>query len=295
MTYPVPVSDVVAALSALADREDLAAPIEQARQATTSLRWHPALRRRIPEAAAESRVRGAQASAELDGARMAVGVVRERMAGVRPWPEQLSADEVVLAGVVAATAESEAVASLVMSSPMQAMARLHTAAAARLLPADQVGRPRTGRESSPEFVDAGPQLGPAPAPREVSRRLALLRQVVAAGGQGRVPAVLVAAIVHAEIATVRPFVRGNGVVARAMERAVVRAAGLDPTGVAVPELGHFRAGLPAYAGALGAYAQGSAAGVGLWVHHCASAVQVAADEGVAIADAVLVGRLNSPG
>ena len=46
-----------------------------------------------------------------------------------------------------------------------------------------------------------------------------------------------AALTHAEIVTARPFTRGNGVVARALERAVVQAGGLDPTGVAVTEAG----------------------------------------------------------
>ena len=54
----------------------------------------------------------------------------------------------------------------------------------------------------------------------------------------RLPVVVAAAVVHAELATVRPFVRGNAVVARALDRAVVQAGGLDPTGVAVTEAGH---------------------------------------------------------
>jgi hypothetical protein len=67
------------------------------------------------------------------------------------------------------------------------------------------------------------------------------------GLAGEVPVVLAAALVHAELAVVRPFVRGNGLVARAAERALVAAAGLDPTGVAVPEAGVARGwwdGLP---------------------------------------------------
>ncbi len=101
-----------------------------------------------------------------------------------------------------------------------------------------------------------------------------------------------AALVHAEIATVRPFVRGNGLVARAVERAVIRASGLDPTGVAVAEVGHRSAGPGAYLGALAAYASGSPQGVALWLTHCAKAVVVGAQEGGRIADAVLAGRLT---
>ncbi len=54
-----------------------------------------------------------------------------------------------------ATAESEHVRSLVASAPLQALARLHVAAASGLLPADQLGRPRIEGESSAELLDLG--------------------------------------------------------------------------------------------------------------------------------------------
>ena len=88
----------------------------------------------------------------------------------------------------------------------------------------------------------------------------------------RLPVVVAAAVVHAELATVRPFVRGNAVVARALDRAVVHAGGLDPTGVAVTEAGHGAQGGAAYLGALAAYGRGDVAGVGLWISHCCTAV-----------------------
>jgi len=108
------------------------------------------------------------------------------------------------------------------------------------------------------------------------------------------PVVVAAAVVHAELATVRPFVRGNAVVARALDRAVVRAGGLDPTGVAVTEGGHAAGGGAAYLGALAAYGRGDAVGVGLWISHCCEAVRAAATQGEAVADAVLAGRLGPP-
>jgi predicted naringenin-chalcone synthase len=86
-------------------------------------------------------------------------------------------------------------------------------------------------------------------------------------------------------------VRGNGLVARAMERGIVRASGLDPTGVAVVELGHGAGGGAAYLGALEAYGTGLPQGVALWITHCAEAIVAGADQGGRIADAVLLGRL----
>ena len=135
-----------------------------------------------------------------------------------------------------------------------------------------------------EFSD----LGPSPDEAIVRERLAGIVELLLCAKDS--PAVVVAALVHAEIATVRPFVRGNGLVARAMERAIIQASGLDPTGVSVVELGHGAGGSTAYLGALAAYGTGSAQGVALWLKHCAGAVVAGAREGGRIADAVLAGR-----
>jgi hypothetical protein len=185
---------------------------------------------------------------------------------------------------VAATAESEHARAMVVSAPSQALARVHAAAAGHLLPQSQVGRPRRGAEMSLEFSD----LGPSPDEAIVRERLAGIVELLLCAKDS--PAVVVAALVHAEIATVRPFVRGNGLVARAMERAIIQASGLDPTGVSVVELGHGAGGSAAYLGALAAYGTGSAQGVALWLKHCAGAIVAGAREGGRIADAVLAGR-----
>jgi hypothetical protein len=107
-----------------------------------------------------------------------------------------------------------------------------------------------------------------------------------------VPAVVSTALVHAEIATARPFVRGNGVAARAMERALVQALGLDPTGVVVTEAGHLGSGGAAYLGALQAYRTGTRDGVALWLRHCAESVVAGAEEGLRVCAAVQAGRLG---
>jgi Fic family protein len=259
---------------------------DAARQACTTLRWHQALRRRIPEAAAESRVRGARASAVLDGAEMNLDLVRDLMRGATAWPETPDPLEEVVQGAARATAETENISSMVVSAPSQALARVHTAAAGHLLPESQIGRPRQTGEISREFTD----LGPAPDEAVVRQRLSGIVELLLSARDA--PALVVAALVHAEIATVRPFVRGNGLVARAMERAVIQASGLDPTGVAVVELGHGAGGGAAYLGALAAYGSGTPQGVALWLAHCAQAVVAGAEEGGRIAAAVLVGRLT---
>jgi Fic family protein len=280
------VVDVIASLNALAELPGVPERIAAARDACERLRWHEALRRRIPEAAAESRVRGAQASAALEGATVPLDLVRDVMRGAAQWPLAPDPVELVARGAVTATAESEHVRSLVTSAPLQALARLHVAAASGLIPSEQLGRPRIDGESSAEFLD----LGAAPTPGALRDRLELLVSVMTAGAT--VPALVVAAVAHAEIATARPFVRGNGVVARAVERALVQATGLDPTGVVVTEAGHATQGGPAYLGALAAYGMGTPEGLGLWIGHCADAIVAGATQGMEVCDAVRAGRLT---
>lgn len=281
------------AVRALADLPGVQEAVDEARDACTRLRWHQALRRRTPEAAAESRVRGATASALLEGAEPAgseasLPLVRDLMRGAVPWQAR-GQDPVwqVLSGVVRATAATEHVGATHLRAPAQLLAALHTAATAGLLPEDQVGRPRSS-DGCPEAVEV---LGVAPAVEESLQRLRLVHELVAAVPGGRVPVLVLSAVVHAEIAVARPFVAGNAVVARALDRVLVRVGGLDPTGVAVPEAGHAdRAGTD-YRGALAAYAEGGPEGVRLWLIHCAHAVGRAAEEGARVADAVLAGKL----
>ena len=279
-------SAAVEAALRLAGIEEVAEAVAEAREACTRLRWHQALRRRIPEAAAESRIRGAAASGELEGARLSDAIVRDLMRGASTWHEPMDPVEAVMKGVIAATAETEVLARVVARSPLQALARLHTVAAADLLAPDQLGRPRHGDEDCRELIEVSPA---APA-GEVMGRLRGVVDLITA--MDSVPVPVVVGLVHAELMLTRPFLRGNGVVARAVERLLVQAGGLDPTGVAVTELGHGRQGGPAYLGALTAYARGDQPGVVLWLVHEAKALASAAAEGERVADAVLAGRIG---
>lgn len=66
--------------------------------------------------------------------------------------------------------------------------------------------------------------------------------------------------------------------------------GLDPTGVAVWEAALLDAG-PGHPAALAGYATGTSDGVAGWIRFFAAMVEAGADEGRAICDAVLAGRL----
>jgi hypothetical protein len=281
-----PGSSLEAAVTQLVDLPEVRSEVDRARDACTALRWHAALRRHGAQAAAESRVRGARASALLDGADLPIDEVRDLVRGATDWPA--SADPVMrtVRAAVQATVEAEHVRSFLMRTPLQALARLHVAAGAPLLAGEQVGRPRQAEETPAELVEVAP---PAPA-GEVAARLSAISRLVLLGDQ--VPGVVLAGLVHADLAVSRPFAGGNALVARAAERAILQESGVDPTGVAVPEVGHHRRGSVGYVTALQAYASGEPDGVAYWLRHCAGAVADGAQEGVRIADAVLAGRLR---
>lgn len=259
--------------------------VDEVREACTQLRWHPALRRRIPEAAAESRVRGARASADLDGARVEEATVRRMVCGAAEPATGRDATDAVVRAAVQATVEAEHVAPLLRKAPGQAITRIAVAVGAPLLPAEAVARPRRAGEDVLELTD----LGRPPAATEVAARLQGICALVV---DPDAPAYVVAALAHAQLAHVRPFVRGNGLVARAVERAYVVTSGLDPTGVAVPEVGLGFEGSAAYVGSLAAYATGRPEGVELWLTHWGRSMLAAVEEGRRIADAVLAGRLS---
>jgi hypothetical protein len=62
--------------------------------------------------------------------------------------------------------------------------------------------------------------------------------------------------------------------------------GVDPKSVSVPEVGHLeRAG--DYQAGLAGYRTGEPDGVAAWLRHCATAVELGAQEGLAVCEAVL--------
>ncbi len=281
----------VAALERIAALPEVAAAVGEARDACSRLRWHPALRRRADEARAEAGVRAVRSSAALAGARLPLELVRDVLRGAAAFPPDAAGRTAL--GVLRAHAEAEALSPGWERSPWQTLARLHVVAAAGLVPDAALGRPRTAGEVPGEGADLLTASGaplPAPDAEEVPARLAALGDLV--GAPSSVPALVVAGLAHAEIATLRPFVAANGVVARALCRAIVVGRGLDPTGVAVWEAGLLAAG-PPYPLALAAYGEGSARGVAEWLVLFARAVVEGAAEGGRAADAVLAGRLPS--
>lgn len=90
------------------------------------------------------------------------------------------------------------------------------------------------------------------------------------------PALMVAAIVHADLATAAPFASHNGIVARAVERLVLVARGVDAKSLVVPEAGHL-ALRAEYESNLRGYAGGGPRGVHAWLLYASEAYAAGAE------------------
>ncbi|WP_067438619.1 Fic family protein [Nocardioides jensenii] len=200
------------------------------------------LRKTAPQLTTESLLRGACASGVLEGSTSTPEVIR---AG--------DGDETAQAAVRVSTELLSLVPTL-KTAPLQAFARLHALAGKGVVPDEVLGRPRAA---------------------DAAERLRVLGQRLLAPTTA--PAMLVAAVVHAELATAAPFASHNGIVARAAERLVLVARGVDEKSLLVPEAGHlalraeYESNLRAYANASGTN------GVHAWLLYAAEAYAAAAE------------------
>ncbi|MEV7966506.1 oxidoreductase [Sphaerisporangium sp. NPDC088356] len=249
--------------------------VQDARTAVDRLYGHRVLRRRGPEVSAESALRGARASAALEGADLPLETLRSG-----------TAESPVAQGALRASSEVGRLSKTWRTAPRQVLARLHAVAAADLYrePAgpgggeDLLGRPRTGPATSDLLG-----LGPAPGAEAAAARTASLVSLITT--PSKAPALVLAAIVHAELVVLRPFGTADGLVARAAERLTLVEFGLDPKSLVAVEVGHVDSG-EAYRESLRGYLKGTSEGVAGWVRHCATAVELGARESTAICEAL---------
>ena len=251
-------------LVGLLDLPGVPESLDAARRAVDALLWDRAVASRQPEVVAESALRGAWANAWFDGAESGLAALR-------------SGDAVdgspigrLLGGTLALHAELPHLIPVVGSAPAQALARMHALVAHGFAPDDELGRPRSG-----DRADDPLRIGAPPGAGEVAERLAGLGQVLAGS---RAPGILVAAVAHAELAALRPFGWGSGLVARAMIRLVLAQRGVDPGMLSAPELGLRAAGRPAYVRAVRGYVEGTPEGVAGMIGMVAGAIEVGAGQ-----------------
>jgi hypothetical protein len=199
------------------------------------------LRRTTPDLTGESLLRGARASAVLEGDDTSLEDVREGGGGA------------TARSAVRVSSELLGLVPTVTAAPLQALARIHTLAAKGDIPDDELGRPRG---------------------EEAARRLRALGATLTADTSA--PALLVAAVAHAEIVASAPFASHNGIVARAVERLLLVARGVDAKSLVVPEAGHL-ALRREYESNLRAYSEGGTAGVHAWLLYAAEAFAAGAE------------------
>ena len=211
---------------------------------------HRANLRGWPANAAEAALRAARASSVLDG-----GSLTLSDAGPDP----------VLAGALRVSEALEGGATALVGvwqrAPLQAIAKLHALAAVGNADDDGLGRPRP---------DA-----------DIGRRLELLADVVTGGT--RVPAPVLAAVVHGELLTLAPFGTADGMVARAVSRLVTITSGLDPHGLGLPEVYWMRESGDYRAAARG-FSSGTPDGLTAWILLTCRALKAGAREALAIAE-----------
>lgn len=199
------------------------------------------LRRTGPELTAESLLRGAHASAVLEGSSSTLEEVRD------------GAGDEIATDAVRVSTELLSLVPVVRRQPLQAFARLHTLAARGALPDELLGRPRDG---------------------EAAAKLRGIAELATARTEA--PALAVAAVVHAELVTAAPFGSHNGIVARAAERLLLAAKGVDEKSLVVPEAAHL-ALRREYESNLRGWAVGGPAGMHAWLLYATEAFAAAAE------------------
>ena len=222
-------------LTWLTELEGVPSAFAAARDGIDALLRDRGLRRTSPDQTTESLLRGAHASGVLEGSASSLDEVRDG-----------SGDEIARAAVRVSTGVLGLV-PVIGTSPLQAFARLHALAGKGVVEDERLGRPVSAEGAERLNALATTLLGTS------------------------VPALIVAALVHAEIVTVAPFASHNGIVARAAERLVMVARGVDPASVVVPEAGHL-ALRPQYESNLRGYRDGGRAGLQAWLLYAAEAV-----------------------
>jgi hypothetical protein len=228
-------------LARLVSLEGVASGFAAARDGIDVMLRDRGLRRTSPETTAESLLRGAHASAVLEGSGSTLGEVRD------------SGGDAIAQDAVRLSTELLSLVPVVKHAPLQAFARLHALAAGASLSAEELGRPRSA---------------------DSAERLRRLSDLLLAPTSA--PALVVAAFVHADLATASPFASHNGLVARAAERLILVARGVDEKSLVVPEAGHL-ALRAAYESNLRGFREGGQAGAHSWLLYAAEAYAAGAE------------------
>ena len=236
--------------------------VAEALEAMDSLLMDRRARTVADSLAEQSRLRGAWATSAMDGADLPLDSVLSGQIEDSPMGE-------IAARALALNAELPRLVDVFERAPLQAWARMSALVSAGIVDEALVGRPRPGSEAADPL-----RLGALPPAREAADRITALGTLLV--GPTQAPALVTAAVAHGELAVVRPFAHGSGLVARGTIRAVLASRGVDPDLLSIPEGGLLGLGRPKYVRALQAYAQGTPEGMTQWLTWFCSAVRLGA-------------------
>lgn len=228
---------------------------EAARSALDPMLLDRRLRTHAPALAQVSLLQNAHASAVLEGADVPLD---ELSSGSTSSP---------VLRVAAGVLEAQTLLRRLHGQPArQVWARLASIVGREYLDEPARGRPRARGDVLHDPL----HLRQIADPDDVAVRLALLAELLQR--PTKAPALVVAAIAHAELLSLQPFGAGNGVVARAYFHQVLAERGVDPDYFAQTDVGLISLGRAAYVRAIQDYEEG-ADGVGRWVLHIAKAFE----------------------
>lgn len=218
----------------------IASECESTLKAIDELMWNRTVRRHKDALIPYTRRIAGFATAALDGAQMPKDPTME--------PEVSPMGSLADQGLLV-TAEADLQQLAFRSEPLKVLARLHTFVST----GEERGRPRTTND----VIDPL-RLGSLPPHEVVQERLSQLANLII---DSTASSILVAAIAHAELATLRPFTQGSYLVARASTRLILAARDVDSDGLVMSEYGAFLLGRPAYVKALTGYLSGTREGM----------------------------------
>jgi len=137
------------------------------------------------------------------------------------------------ANLLACAALEPHVTELFFERPLEALARLHGAISRGLVEPDVIGRPRRTEQAVHDGAQ-GHVLYYAADPEALPGLLDGLGRWLS-HDSAALPSLVVAGVVQERVLEWQPFEAGNGRLARAASRVVLRGRGLDPDGLAVAE------------------------------------------------------------
>lgn len=242
------------ALAKLLEVESIGQSVTGALKTIDELNWNRSVRNNPDLVPLARRVSG-YASAALEGAAMP--------ADPRQDPDDSPMGELTISAL-GITAEVDFQLSTFLKTPLQTWARLHSFVDA----SDNRGRPRTNNEVLDPL-----HIGTPLDHKLIEVRMNNLVDLII---NSKAPAVLLAAIAHAEIATVAPFNSGSQLIARATTRLVLQSKNVDQLKLVMPEYGFYKIGRNSYAKGLIAYQTGTISGLTEWITLHSQAIQIGA-------------------